>query len=79
MGIIYVNTLTQLTVSILKIIFRVQKELKQLQSLKPHGIEVTLPSDSLQVWEAVVPGSEESLYKGDKCLDSRYLHTYFSF
>ncbi|KAJ7375751.1 hypothetical protein OS493_039141, partial [Desmophyllum pertusum] len=41
----------------------VQKELKQLQSLKPHGIEVTLPSDSLQIWEAVVPGSDESLYK----------------
>lgn len=61
----------------LKINFRVQKELKQLQSLKPHGIEVTLPSDSLQIWEAVVPGSEESLYKGDRCFDSRYLHRQF--
>jgi len=38
---------------------------------------VTLPSDSLQVWEAVVPGSEESLYKGDQCLDSHYLHMRF--
>lgn len=43
---------------------RVQKELKQLQSLKPHGIRVTLPSDSLQIWQAVVPGPNESLYKG---------------
>ena len=44
---------------------RVQKELKQLQSLKPHGIEVNVPSDSLQVWEAIVPGPDESHYKGD--------------
>lgn len=44
--------------------FRVQKELKQLQSLQPHGIQVTLPSDSLQLWEALVPGPEDSLYRG---------------
>ncbi|XP_058963885.2 uncharacterized protein [Pocillopora verrucosa] len=43
---------------------RVQKELKQLQSTKPHGIEVTLPSDSLQLWEAVVPGPKDSYYDG---------------
>lgn len=54
-------------------ISRVQKELKQLQSLKPHGIEVTLPSDSLQIWEAVVPGSEESLYKGGRFKVQVYL------
>ena len=35
---------------------------------------MTLPSDSLQVWEAVVPGSEESLYKGDGCFDFHYVH-----
>ncbi|XP_020608666.1 ubiquitin-conjugating enzyme E2-17 kDa-like isoform X1 [Orbicella faveolata] len=55
------------------LISRVQKELKQLQSLKPHGIKVTLPSDSLQVWEAVVPGSEESLYKGGRFKVQVYL------
>ena len=44
---------------------RVQKELKQLQTLKPHGIEVSVPSDSLQIWEATVPGPDESLYKGE--------------
>ncbi|XP_074630685.1 uncharacterized protein LOC141889322 isoform X2 [Acropora palmata] len=49
-------------------IARVQKELKQLQSLKPHGIRVTLPSDSLQIWQAVVPGPNESLYKGKTIL-----------
>lgn len=43
---------------------RVQKELKQLKSLKPHGIEVSIPSDSLQVWEAIVPGPDDSPYKG---------------
>lgn len=41
-----------------------QKELKQLKSLKPHGIEVSIPSDSLQVWEAIVPGPDDSPYKG---------------
>ena len=46
--------------------FRVQKELKQLQSLQPHGIQVTLPSDSLQLWEALVPGPEDSLYRGEE-------------
>ena len=46
--------------------FRVQKELKQLQSLQPHGIQVTLPSDSLQLWEALVPGPEDSLYRGQE-------------
>ena len=41
-----------------------QKELKQLKSLKSHGIEVSIPSDSLQVWEAIVPGPDDSPYKG---------------
>ena len=27
---------------------------------------MTLPSDSLQLWEAVVLGPDDSLYKGDK-------------
>lgn len=54
-------------------IARVQKELKQLQSLKPHGIRVTLPSDSLQIWEAVVPGPNESLYKGGQFKVQVYL------
>ncbi|KAK2554136.1 Ubiquitin-conjugating enzyme E2 D4 [Acropora cervicornis] len=52
---------------------RVQKELKQLQSLKPHGIRVTLPSDSLQIWQAVVPGPNESLYKGGQFKVQVYL------
>lgn len=33
--------------------------------MKPHGIEVTLPSDSLQLWEAVVPGPKDSYYDGN--------------
>ena len=55
-------------ISVIYKYFRVQKELKQEQSLRPHGIEVTLPSDSLQLWEAVVPGPEDSLYKGEEIL-----------
>ena len=55
--------------------YRVQKELKQLQSLKPHGIEVSIPSDSLQLWEAMVPGPEESLYKGiNPCTGAKSKH-----
>lgn len=54
-------------------ISRAQKELKQLQSLKPHGIEVSIPSDSLQLWEAMVPGPEESLYKGGRFKVQVYL------
>lgn len=54
-------------------ISRVQKELKQLQSLQPHGIQVTLPSDSLQLWEALVPGPEDSLYRGGRFKVQVYL------
>lgn len=52
---------------------RVQKELKQLKSLKPHGIEVSIPSDSLQVWEAIVPGPDDSPYKGGRFKVQVYL------
>lgn len=54
-------------------ISRVQKELRQLQSLKPHGIEVSIPSDSLQIWEAIVPGPDDSPYKGGRFKVQVYL------
>ncbi|CAH1228655.1 UBE2D4 [Branchiostoma lanceolatum] len=45
---------------------RVQKELAALRKSRPLGIQVSLPSDSLHEWEAVIPGPEDSLYKGGK-------------
>ena len=68
-------TAVQVKVLIFVKYYRVQKELKQLQSLKPHGIEVSIPSDSLQLWEAMVPGPEESLYKGiNPCTGAKSKH-----
>ncbi|XP_066282960.1 ubiquitin-conjugating enzyme E2-22 kDa-like isoform X1 [Branchiostoma lanceolatum] len=45
---------------------RVQKELAALRKSRPLGIQVSLPSDSLHEWEAVIPGPDDSLYKGGK-------------
>ncbi|XP_035687022.1 ubiquitin-conjugating enzyme E2 D4-like isoform X2 [Branchiostoma floridae] len=45
---------------------RVQKELAALRKSCPLGIQVSLPSDNLHEWEAVIPGPEDSLYKGGK-------------
>ncbi|XP_078593170.1 ubiquitin-conjugating enzyme E2 D4-like isoform X2 [Branchiostoma floridae x Branchiostoma japonicum] len=45
---------------------RVQKELAALRKSPPLGIQVSLPSDDLHVWEAVIPGPDDSLYKGGK-------------
>eukprot|EP00058_Branchiostoma_floridae_P027087 XP_002612578.1 hypothetical protein BRAFLDRAFT_78802 [Branchiostoma floridae] len=43
---------------------QVQKELAALRKSCPLGIQVSLPSDNLHEWEAVIPGPEDSLYKG---------------
>ncbi|CAH1244598.1 UBE2D1 [Branchiostoma lanceolatum] len=45
---------------------RVQKILAGLRKAPPLGIQVSLPSDDLHAWEAVIPGPEDSLYKGGK-------------
>ncbi|XP_019617325.1 PREDICTED: ubiquitin-conjugating enzyme E2 13-like [Branchiostoma belcheri] len=45
---------------------RVQKELAALRKSPPLGIQVSLPSDNLHEWEAVIPGPQDSLYKGGK-------------
>ncbi|XP_033731759.1 ubiquitin-conjugating enzyme E2 4-like [Pecten maximus] len=43
---------------------RLHKEFVQLQKSQPCGIQVTLVSDNLHMWRAVIPGPEESDYSG---------------
>lgn len=40
------------------------KEFQQLQTSKPHGISVSVPSDSMYIWEAVFAAPQQSLYSG---------------
>ena len=46
------------------VIFRILKELQAIQASKPHGIEVSVPSDNIYIWEAKFAAPDQSLYKG---------------
>ena len=46
------------------VICRILKEFQTIQASKPHGIEVSVPSDNIYIWEAKFPAPEQSLYKG---------------
>ncbi|CAB4036406.1 Hypothetical predicted protein [Paramuricea clavata] len=43
---------------------RILKEFQTIQASKPHGIEVSMPSDNICIWEAKFAAPEQSLYKG---------------
>ncbi|XP_028402984.1 ubiquitin-conjugating enzyme E2 2-like [Dendronephthya gigantea] len=43
---------------------RILKEFQTIQASKPHGIEVSVPTDSIYIWEAKFAAPDQSLYKG---------------
>ncbi|XP_069120677.1 ubiquitin conjugating enzyme E2 B-like [Argopecten irradians] len=43
---------------------RLQKEFVQLEKSQPRGIKISLIDDNLHLWQAVIPGPEDSPYKG---------------
>ena len=43
---------------------RILKEYQTIQAAKPHGIEVSVPSDNIYIWEAKFAAPEQSFYKG---------------
>ncbi|XP_021373073.1 ubiquitin-conjugating enzyme E2 4-like [Mizuhopecten yessoensis] len=43
---------------------RLHKEFVALQKNKPSGITLSLVADNLHMWQAVIPGPQDSLYAG---------------